>query len=57
MPNEPDPEPDSDESNIICVGCGFPLKRSSVFTAKWEDGDNPYAYVTCADCGAENIMD
>ena len=42
---------------VRCVRCDQPMKHSSVLTAAWEDGDNSHAYVTCADCGFQNIME
>ena len=36
----------------VCCGCSF---KGAVRTLPWEDGDNPYAYVTCPNCGYENI--
>ena len=38
----------------ICESCGESLVGASL-TLPWEDGDNPYAYVTCPHCGYENI--
>ena len=35
-----------------CPYCGADLSRTSI-TLPWEDGDNPYAYVTCPRCGEE----
>lgn len=32
------------------------LFNSPVFTLPWEDGDNPYAYVTCPHCGHDNTV-
>ena len=46
----------SERSDRRRVGCGVPLKHSSVLTEAWEDGDNPDAYITCADCGCQNIV-
>lgn len=43
-----------ERSERPCIGCGLPLKHSSVLTSAWEDGDNPHAYITCADCGYQN---
>ena len=39
-----------------CVNCGCSL-QGGVLTLPWEDGDNPYAYVTCPCCGEENIQE
>jgi RNase P subunit RPR2 len=39
-----------------CINCQQSLAGSD-FTAPWEDGDNPYAYVTCRNCGAENMLE
>jgi hypothetical protein len=30
------------------------MKHSYVLTAAWEEGDNPDAYIKCADCGYKN---
>ncbi len=39
-----------------CESCGQSLEGGDL-TLPWEDGDNPYAYVTCPHCGHENIRD
>lgn len=39
-----------------CVSCQRDLSGSEL-TQPWEDGDNPYAYVTCRHCGYENLLD
>lgn len=36
-----------------CEECDCDLK-GSYYTAKWEDDDNPYAYITCKNCGHKN---
>lgn len=41
---------------MICINCQKPLK-AAVLTLPWEDGDNPYAYVTCPHCRYENIVE
>jgi len=45
-----------ERSERRCIGCDLPLKHSSVLTPAWADGDNPDAYITCADCGCQNIF-
>lgn len=40
----------------ICERCGRPLDNGEL-TLPWENGDNPYAYVTCPYCGAKNTQD
>src|SRR6266700_5046737 len=37
-----------------CENCQSPLTGGDL-TVPWEDGDNPYAYVTCPRCGHHNI--
>ena len=39
-----------------CVNCDCSL-RGGELTLPWEDGDNPYAYITCPHCGEENIQE
>ena len=36
-----------------CENCQQPLTGGEL-TLPWEDGDNPYAYITCRWCGHEN---
>ena len=38
-----------------CENCGQSLDRG-VLTLPWEDGNNPYAYVTCPYCRHENTV-
>lgn len=38
-----------------CEYCGGSLNRGELILP-WEDGDNPYAYIICPDCGAKNIQ-
>ena len=38
-----------------CENCGMPLEGGE-FTAPWEDGDNPNAYVICPHCRYKNIL-
>lgn len=45
---------DYDSCSSECESCGQSLAGASL-TLPWEDGDNPYAYVTCPHCGYENI--
>lgn len=37
-----------------CECCGQSLERAS-FTLPWEDGNNPFAFVTCPHCGHKEI--
>ena len=37
-----------------CESCGQSLEGGDL-TLPWEDGDNPYAYVTCPHCRYKNI--
>ena len=53
QPSPPRPE----HHDFRCIGCDLPLKTSSIHTSAWEDGDNPDAYITCADCGAQNFVE
>lgn len=46
-----------ERSERRCIGCDLPLKHSSELTPAWADGDNPDAYITCADCGYQNIFE
>lgn len=39
-----------------CENCEQLLRRGTL-TLPWEDGDNPYAYITCPHCGYENIIE
>lgn len=39
-----------------CAKCTCSLS-GGVYTPKWADGDNPYAYVTCPNCGYQQIID
>lgn len=41
---------------MYCANCQHSLEHG-VFNLPWEDGDNPYAYVSCPNCGYENILD
>jgi len=38
-----------------CEACHQDMTGSPI-TDKWEDGDNPEAYVTCRHCGHKNIQ-
>lgn len=37
-----------------CINCQQPLS-GGLLILPWEDGDNAHAYVTCPQCGYENI--
>ena len=37
-----------------CPECG---SAHVTFTGKWEDGDNPYGYIKCHNCGETTIID
>ena len=39
-----------------CPSCRASLGEGAL-TLPWEDGDNPYAYVTCPHCGYQLILD
>ena len=41
--------------NETCVCCGALLRKGNL-TLPWADGDNEYAYITCTNCGEENIV-
>ena len=36
-----------------CVKCGQSL-RGGIYTAPWEDDDNPDGYIECPYCGTRN---
>lgn len=38
-----------------CENCQRSLAGAEL-TLPWEDGDNPYAYVTCRGCGHKNTL-
>ena len=40
----------------ICINCGMSLK-GGVYTAPWEDDDNPDGYIKCPHCGSINFQD
>lgn len=46
---------ESEVHEMECENCGQSLDRG-VLTLPWEDGNNPYAYVTCPYCGHENTV-
>lgn len=46
---------ESEVHDMECENCGQSLARG-VLTLPWEDGNNPYAYVTCPYCGHENTV-
>jgi hypothetical protein len=46
-----------ERSERRCIHCDLPLSYSSVLTPAWADGDNRDAYITCADCGCQNILE